>query len=466
MENQTIIVKKIKKGGHGHHGGAWKVAFADFAVAMMAFFLLLWLIASATPKAKESISEYFIDPIKHEKASKASDSMIDSGGTKDTSKEKSGQDFKTGADEATKEQNQQAIAQDKERLRDLMKEIQKAIEASPELKEHKDQLKLDITPEGLRIQILDAENRPMFDSGSAVLKSYTKVILHELAKTINKVPNRISLTGHTDAALFSGSKGYSNWELSADRANASRRELIVGGLLGEKVVKVVGMSSMLPFIKDDPRNAINRRIAIIVMNKEAEAALFKESQHVTSSDGTEQVTKDGLDESPQSIVGSVPVNATLEQPSQAAKPVEIEPVAKPVPVKTEPVVKPAPAPVVKPKPKSTKASSTVDLPPANKDEKQFINMPSPISPIDLIKLPAGPVETTSSKPAPIAKPKPEAKAKVKPKPKSVPKVNSKTMPKDSARKVDPPPAENDEKQFIDIPSAISPINPIKLPGTN
>lgn len=443
MENQTIIVKKIKKGGHGHHGGAWKVAFADFAVAMMAFFLLLWLIASATPKEKKAMSEYFIDPIQHAIAKKATDSMIDAGGTKDTAKQKSGQDFKTGLDQATQDATQQAQNQDKERLLDLMKEIKETIEASPELKEHKEQLKLDITPEGLRIQILDVENRPMFDSGSAVLKHYTKVILHELAKTINKVPNHLSLSGHTDASLFTGREDYSNWELSADRANASRRELIEGGLLSEKVAKVVGMSSMVPFDKANPRAPVNRRIAIVVLNKAAEAALFNERQHVESEDADES------GESQKSIVGSIPINETPVEPA----PVEEKPVVKPEPVQPKPVVKPVP--VVKPKPAPKKSSPKVSLPPARKNEKQFIDMPAPIAPIDIIKLPPKPAE----KAKPKLKPKPKPVAKTKPVKK--PKAAAKTPARQSA----PPPDQKGDKQFISIPPVITPINPISLPGT-
>jgi len=395
MENQTIIVKKIKKGGHGHHGGAWKVAFADFAVAMMAFFLLLWLIASTTKEEQAGISEYFSPPTQGlaDGAGSSAD-LIDMGGGQKISQ---GDDSKENAMKPrapTADEIQQAAMAEKERLESLMEELKKAIEASQALKPFKDQLLLDITSEGLRIQIVDKENRPMFDSGSAELKGYTKEILHELAKTINTVPNRISLTGHTDAARFVGRKNYSNWELSADRANASRRELVAGGLAAEKIVKVVGLASMVLFNKAEPRHPINRRIAIIVMNKAAEKALFGEGSQVSSGAEGEQLIKKGLTAQPKNIVGAAaPVNKTPATKSMAPAPVAK---AKPTPpVKPQPPAKPQAkaveearsAPVKKAKPAPKKAAHKVDPPPVEKNDPPFINLPSPIAPINPIKLP-------------------------------------------------------------------------------
>jgi chemotaxis protein MotB len=306
MDNQTIIVKRVKKGGHGHHGGAWKVAFADFVTAMMAFFLLLWLLASTTKEEKAGLSEYFSPTISGPtEGSGNSDSVIDLGGTELPSEGQQGEDTRQDAN-PTEEQIQEALEKEKERLESLMEELKKAIEASQALKPFKDQLLLDITAEGLRIQIVDKENRPMFDSGRAELKSYTKEILHELAKTINTVPNRISLTGHTDAARFVTRDGYTNWELSADRANASRRELIIGGLAQEKIAKVVGLASMVLFNKAEPRSPINRRIAIIVMNKAAEAALLRDGAKVSTGDEARQVLDRA--ERPKSIMGAIKVN--------------------------------------------------------------------------------------------------------------------------------------------------------------
>ncbi|MEQ1814335.1 MAG: flagellar motor protein MotB, partial [Candidatus Nitrotoga sp.] len=160
-----------------------------------------------------------------------------------------------------------------EKLKELKSGIEKVIENNINMNKFKNQILLDITSEGLRIQIVDEQNRPMFKIGSAKLESYTKEILHEIGKSLNEVPNKISLSGHTDAAAYFGKgAGYSNWELSADRANASRRELILGGMAEEKIVRVVGLSSAVLFNKEDPLSPVNRRISLVVMNKKAEEA--------------------------------------------------------------------------------------------------------------------------------------------------------------------------------------------------
>ena len=379
MENQTIIVKKIKKGGHGHHGGAWKVAFADFVTAMMAFFLLLWLIASTTKEERAGISEYFSPPTKGLAAgSGTSADVVDLGGGQKISR---GDVSEQDARQPTDDELQKVVESERKRLESLMEELKKAIEQSQALKPFKDQLLLDITPEGLRIQIVDKENRPMFDSGSAELKHYTKVILHELAKTINTVPNRISLTGHTDAARFVGRENYSNWELSADRANASRRELIVGGLAAVKIAKVVGLASMVPFDKTNPRSPINRRIALIVMNKAAEAALLQQSTAVSSAKEGEQLIQGEAKPSTgneNESAGKGILGAAAEQRN-----------AKPATVKIQPVVeKPEPKP--KPRPKPKVSTRKVDLPPARDEEQGFVDVPSPIAPISPISLPPSP----------------------------------------------------------------------------
>jgi chemotaxis protein MotB len=283
-ELQPIVIKKIIKGGHVHHGGAWKVAFADFVTAMMAFFLLLWLMGSTTPEEKSAISNYFENPNAIQGSGGASTSVIKIS-TVDQQQKMSESDL----DSKTKNQqskpvkpepekiSEQAKQKDAKRLEALKQSLEKAIEASQALASFKDQLLLDITPEGLRIQIIDKENRPMFASGSARLKSYTKVILHEIAKLISTVPNKISLTGHTDATPFKNMRGYTNWELSADRANASRRALVFGGFNQSKVAKVVGFSSTILFNKQLPLSPVNRRISLVVLNKETEQALERDN---------------------------------------------------------------------------------------------------------------------------------------------------------------------------------------------
>ncbi len=292
MENQTIIVKKIKKGGHGHHGGAWKVAFADFAVAMMAFFLLLWLIASTTKEEQAGLSEYFSPPTQGlADGMGSSEDIIDMGGGQKISQ---GDDSKENAREPTSEEVKRVIEAEKKQLESLMQELKMTIENSEALKPFKDQLLLDIIPDGLRIQIVDKEGRPMFDGGKASLKPYSRKILREIATVINGVPNKLSLTGHTDATKFVSRKGYSNWELSADRANASRRELVVGGYDSAKIAKVVGVASMVPFDAEKPNDPINRRIAIVILNKAAEQALLHPSKVANDADAATALIEEGV----------------------------------------------------------------------------------------------------------------------------------------------------------------------------
>ncbi len=281
---RPIVIKKIKKAGHGHHGGAWKIAYADFVTAMMAFFLLMWLLGSTAKGDMEGIAEYFKTPLKVAlqggSGSGDASSVIKGGGTDIT--RKSGQ-VKKAEDPAIKKRainleaaKAELVRKEKIKLEDLKGRLEKTIDSNPLLKQFKKQLMLDITKEGLRIQIVDEQNRPMFDSGGAHLKPYTQVILREIGKVLNEVDNRISLSGHTDATPYSGGdKGYSNWELSADRANASRRELVAGGMSDGKMLRVVGLSSAVPFDQANPESPVNRRISIIVMNREAEEAITK-----------------------------------------------------------------------------------------------------------------------------------------------------------------------------------------------
>ena len=276
---RPIIVKKIKKVAGGAHGGAWKIAYADFVTAMMAFFLLMWLLGSSSEGTLEGIADYFKTPLKVALAGGAgagdATSIIKGGGSDLT--RRSGQ-VKDGAVKETIIQDKKSAAQELIQLSQLKEKIETAIEASPDLHKFKEQLLLDMTPDGLRIQIVDAQNRPMFSSGRAELQPYTKSIIHEIGQTLNGVSNKISVAGHTDALPFPpGSNGYSNWELSADRANASRRELIAGSLDPQKILRVVGLSSAVLFDKQDPYNPINRRITITVMNKEAEYAVTEEA---------------------------------------------------------------------------------------------------------------------------------------------------------------------------------------------
>ncbi|MHB1245932.1 MAG: flagellar motor protein MotB [Sulfuriferula sp.] len=286
---RPIIVKRIKKSGGGHHGGAWKIAYADFVTAMMAFFLLMWLLGSTTKGELQGIAEYFQTPLKVAMAGgsgSGDSSSVIQGGGKDLTRQ-IGQINKANNPAQKKTYDLKAAQADLDRLdasrlKALKGRIEAAIDANPTLKQFKKQLLIDITTEGLRIQIVDEKNRPMFALSKAKLEPYTKEILHDIGHTLNGVPNKISLSGHTDASPYSGGgAGYSNWELSADRANASRRELIAGGMDENKILRVVGLASAVPLDSKDPFNPINRRISIIVMNKKTEDAIAREAGNVT-----------------------------------------------------------------------------------------------------------------------------------------------------------------------------------------
>ena len=278
-ELPPIIIVKKKVAGHGHHGGAWKVAYADFVTAMMAFFMVMWLVVSQPQEVLGGIADYFKNPsLVDGQATKNVPGSMGPGGAGeklvrifDQPDTKPGQGDGKKRDLTEDEIRKAAEEADRKRLESLMEELKAAIEASQSLAPFKDQLLIDITPEGLRIQIVDRQNRPMFQSGSFRLQDYTAEILDELAPYLDTVPNRIALTGHTDVTPFGGGDaGYTNWELSADRANAARRALIGGGLPDAKFARVVGLASTALFDKANPANPINRRISIILLNQAAE----------------------------------------------------------------------------------------------------------------------------------------------------------------------------------------------------
>ena len=302
---QPIVVKRIKKGGGGHHGGAWKIAYADFVTAMMAFFLLMWLLGSTTKGDLKGIADYFQTPLKVAlfggSGSGDSSSVIQGGGADLSSTY--GQ-VKKGETEAEKKTiNLQRLKeeferQEKKKLESLKADLEAMIDASPSLRQFKNQLLLDLTTEGLRIQIVDEKNRPMFDSASSELKPYTREILREIGKALNQVENHISLSGHTDAAPYSGGdRGFGNWELSTNRANASRRELVTGGMAESKVLRTVGLASTVLYDKTDPFNPINRRISIVVLNKRTEDAILQDGNATDVANAEEAVDSVQGDES-------------------------------------------------------------------------------------------------------------------------------------------------------------------------
>jgi chemotaxis protein MotB len=293
---RPIFVKRVKKVAGGHHGGAWKVAYADFVTAMMAFFMVMWLVTAVSKDQRAAIFDYFknpsMEPGKSVKPAPgqmgpggASTSPIDLGGGLDSPKSSLQKTDRIGAtvmsepakpiDLKSEEQKAAEVAAlkkelEKKKLDALMQDLKEAIAKSQALAPYKDQLLLDITPEGLRLQIIDAQNRPMFDLGSSRLKSYSNDILKEVTVYLKTVPNRVSITGHTDVTPYAGISGYTNWDLSTDRANAARRALESSGYSTTQISRVTGLGSSVLFNKENPRDPINRRISIVVMTQEAE----------------------------------------------------------------------------------------------------------------------------------------------------------------------------------------------------
>ena len=291
---QPIIIKRIKKGGHALHGGAWKIAYADFVTAMMAFFLLMWLLGSTAKGELQGIASYFASPVKVAMqggdGSGNSSSVIPGGGN--NLAKVYGQERRADSESKNNPRSIDTIRAerariDAQRIKALQSKIDAMITENPRLNEYRSQIRIDVTPDGLQIQIVDDQNRPMFDSGSAVVKPYMRDILREVGAALAGAENRISLSGHTDAAPYgNGDRGYSNWELSADRANASRRELVAAGMPLDKLARVVGMSSSDLLLPEEPRAAQNRRITITVLTKEAERRVLGNDKERS----TEQVT--------------------------------------------------------------------------------------------------------------------------------------------------------------------------------
>jgi chemotaxis protein MotB len=281
-EAPTIIIKKIKKGGHGgHHGGAWKVAYADFVTAMMAFFLLMWLINTTSPEQTRGIADYFAPASVSETTSGSggilggaalASSGSKSSGSKDViealAPEAPPNVTDTGQSQ-NQSQNSSAGTQDKAddaALTSAAQSLKQAMQDMPELTELSKQIIVDQTPEGLRVQLVDQEGRSMFKEGSAEPNDRAKVLLQAVAKVINKLPNRITIAGHTSADA-GGVKPTSDWALSSARADASRQILQDAGVDADRIYQVAGKAASDPLYPDDPLLPGNRRITIVLLRE-------------------------------------------------------------------------------------------------------------------------------------------------------------------------------------------------------
>ncbi|CUU24398.1 motility protein MotB [Duffyella gerundensis] len=271
-----VLVKRRKHKKHEGSHGSWKIAYADFMTAMMAFFLVMWLISISNPQQLVQIADYFKTPLKVAvtggQRSSDSSSPIPGGGDDPTQKQ----------GEVNKQPKIDMEAQKRKlddiRLNRLREKLDQLIEADPRLKALRPHLIINMVEQGLRIQIIDSQNRPMFKTGSADVEPYMRDILRAIAPILNDIPNKISIAGHTDDIQYAnGQRGYSNWELSTDRANASRRELVIGGLASDKMLRVVGMSDTMKLKNRGGDDAVNRRMSLLVLNHDTEAAIEKEN---------------------------------------------------------------------------------------------------------------------------------------------------------------------------------------------
>lgn len=312
----VIIIRKKKKGGHGggHHGGAWKVAYADFVTAMMSFFLLLWLLNVTTSDQRKGIADYFspmaisrseggsggvmggmsiTSPHGAEISSSSPAGTADEATTTSGKGEQGEEDISGKSDLLTEEEKhaayQEVLTKDAQEMAEAMKaeeekfkqaegDLMKKILESPKMQELAQHLVIDRTPEGLRIQIIDKDKFSLFPSGSSNPYERGRELLRLVGAVISRLPNKISITGHTDSSPFSLASRRNNWDLSTDRANVSRTEIETGGVSEDRIARVVGLADRDPFVVGDPKDARNRRISIVLLRQTPAADLVMPSK--------------------------------------------------------------------------------------------------------------------------------------------------------------------------------------------
>lgn len=290
-----LVIRRPRKAGlHGHHGGAWKVAYADFVTAMMAFFLLLWLLNAATKEQLRGISDYFA-PISTKSSTSGGGGLLagrklakvgvlvdDAQGARSSFAPPPAQDGGFGAGRAGGDEPPPEVSdaeldgylrrREEQQFREAEQQIKQAIAGSSELQELADSLLIDDTPEGLRIQIIDQAGLPMFPRGEAGMYPHTRRMLEMVAQVVQKMPQAIDITGHTDATPYQDGRDYSNWELSADRANAARRALVEFGVPERRIARVVGKAQTDPLVASDPEAPGNRRLSLVMLRRTGAAA--------------------------------------------------------------------------------------------------------------------------------------------------------------------------------------------------
>ncbi len=361
MADQPIIIKRIKKGHAAHHGGAWKVAYADFVTAMMAFFLLLWLLNAVTEEQLQGVADYFApttvsssksgaggmlggqtigqgamsskgttpsftlslppptigqggDALSEPKEGAEEGAGEGEGGPAPGKADAQGQGQAQGQAQAlTEQQIIQANAQREQQQFDRAQDaLQKAMNSIPELRKLADSLMVDNTPEGLRIQIVDQDGLAMFPRGSPDMFGHTRALLDMVARVVKQLPEKISISGHTDSVPFPGGpgSGYTNWELSADRALATRRTLLSSGVPADRVDRVVGRADTDPLAPDDPANARNRRITIVLLRDTQAPPTVTVSPEAAKSGALPEQLRGGAPSAPGQALPPPPKPAT------------------------------------------------------------------------------------------------------------------------------------------------------------
>lgn len=294
-DKRPIVIRRKKK-AHGHHGGAWKIALADFMTALMALFLVMWILSVSSEETRQAVADYFSTPLITAitgGTGSGSTSVIPGGGPDPTHSD--GERARIDTLQRTR-----PSMEERRFFSELQERIERAIELDPELRQLRSQMRFDLTHEGLRIQLLDTDQRPMFELGSDQVAPYMRSLLRTIAPLLNELPNELSISGHTDSVPYAGGyRGYSNWELSNDRANASRRELIAGGFEPGQLLRVSGFADRVLLPETDPTSPVNRRIELVVLLPEIAEAIRNPAVMV-----------------PDDSVTDVPVEATIETSQQ------------------------------------------------------------------------------------------------------------------------------------------------------